>query len=471
VILLVDLLHRAGSIEYFYTDDGVYPVATHEAVSGLYGGSSLHGLSGDLWFQQLLFVIAAIAAIALILGYRTRLVAIVSLLLLVSLQARNPLVLNGADRLLRVLLFLSILTPLGERWSIDALRRGTARATVVGFSTVALLAQPIVVLTQNAVLKRRGETWYAGEAMEIALANDVMTIYLGNVLASYSSLLAVLTLLWVTLLAGSSVFLLLTSGRVRAFFALVYVTAFIGMLPVMSVGLFPLVLIASVLPFLTTPFWDGVASLVPSRWVTDYRPRPSQLGPLGRRPIERRVLDSLGQRGYGSATSFVVEFGRSVLTVVAVIALVWIVLFGVSHATDISAPAEMESTFPNEQRWGLYSPDPSQAYSWYVAEAQTEHGSTIDIPNGREVTTDRPPDASQEYETFRHRKHMESVRDSAGNDGGGLIAEEYATWVCEEASEYDLVVEEVIVHRLYQPSPIDGEFEEKRTLTLLEHSC
>jgi len=95
IILLIDLVHRAGSMGLFYTDGGVYPVAAYEATYGQYTGLSLHALSGDLWFQQLLFVVAALFAVAYILGYRTRLVGFVSLLLLLSLQARNPAVLNG----------------------------------------------------------------------------------------------------------------------------------------------------------------------------------------------------------------------------------------------------------------------------------------------------------------------------------------------------------------------------------------
>ncbi|WP_440766436.1 HTTM domain-containing protein [Natronorubrum sp. DTA7] len=472
LIILVDLLHRARDMRYFYTDDGVYPVALYEATSSLYDGYSLHGLSGELWFQQLLFAVAAAFAIALILGYRTRLVALVSLLLLVSLQVRNPLVLNGADRLLRVLLLVAVLVPLGERWSIDALRRGTARTTVVGFTTAALLVQPIAVLTQNAILKHGGDTWFAGEAIGIALANDVMTIYLGNHLGKYPALLEALNWIWVTLLTGSVVFLLCTTGRLRAVFALAYIGAFLGMLPVMSVGLFPLVLIAAVLPFLTAPFWDSAASLIPSRPLIDRLPTASHLGPIGRPPVERRVLDALLRRGHESITSFAVTYGRSLKTVVGVIFLVWILAFSASHATGMAVPDEMESNLPDEQRWGLYTPDPSQSYSWYAAEAETKDGATFNAFNGEAVVSDRPPDASQEYETFRHRKYMESVRNSAGNEPTEMISGEYANWVCDQLSPYlgdDL--ETVTIHRFIQQSPVDGEYEEPRQITLVEQRC
>jgi hypothetical protein len=258
-ILLFDLVTRAAHLEFFYTDSGVYSLTAYEETYGRYTGLSIHALSGELWFQRFLFALAGLFAVALTVGYRTRLVGFVSLVLLFSLHARNPAVLNGGDRLLLVLLLIALLTPLGERWSIDALRRGSARPAVCSFGTAALLVQPLVVFTTNAMLKREGDTWYAGDALEIALANDTMTVYLGNHLGTYTSLLEILTWLWVLLLSGSVVFLLLTDGRLRALFALAYVGAFAGMVVTMSVGLFPFVLAASVLPFLTTPFWEALA--------------------------------------------------------------------------------------------------------------------------------------------------------------------------------------------------------------------
>jgi len=193
LVILVDLLHRAQHIRLFYTDEGAYPVAAYEATYSQYTGYSIHALSGDLWFQQLLFLVAGLFALAFLVGYRTRLVGLLSLLLLFSLHARNPAVLNGADRLFRVLLVVGLLAPLGERWSVDALRRRSARSRVASFGTAAVLLQPVVVLSANAVLKHEGETWYAGDALELALRNDAMRRGLGEVIVNYPGLLTLLT--------------------------------------------------------------------------------------------------------------------------------------------------------------------------------------------------------------------------------------------------------------------------------------
>ncbi len=472
VVLLLDLLYRAGDIEAYYTDAGAYPLEVYEATYPQFNGLSIHALSGELWFQQFLFLVAGVFAVALIVGYRTRLVAAVSLVLLFSLHARNPAVLNGGDRLLRVLLLIALVTPMGERWSIDALRRGSARPAVASFATAALLVQPVVVFTQNAILKHRGDTWYSGDAVQIALANDVMTVHLGNHVSAYPALLEVLNWAWVVLLAGSGVFLLVTSGRLRALFALVYIGSFVGLLASVSVGLFPLVLIATVIPFLTTPFWETLARFVPSRW-GDRFPSASALGPLGRPPIERRALESVREYGYDRAASFTQEYGRSLLSIVGVLLLCWVLLFSATHVSDHDVPDAIEPEFPNEQRWGLYAPDPSTTYSWYIIEAELENGSTVDAFDGGEVVTERPADASQQFDTFRDRKFMETVRDSGRDDTNNVTAERYAEWGCEQANAtHDDAVEHLEVYRYVQDSPVDGEFEDPRgPFTVIEREC
>jgi hypothetical protein len=453
--LLVDLIHRASYIELFYTDQGVYTLSTYASTYGQYDGLSIHAASGSLWFQQFMFLVAGLFAIAFILGYRTRLAGAISLVLLVSLHARNPAVLNGGDLLFRILLFVSLLSPLGERWSVDALRRGAAQSSVATIGTVVLLLQPIVVFTSNAILKHGGDHWYAGEGLKIALSNDVMTVYLGNILVEYASLLPVLNYIWVVLLAGSALFLLVPTGRLRAVVALAYMGAFAGMMMTMSVGIFPLALVASVTPFLTAPFWDALTRRVPSEWI-DRLPTPAQLGPFGKPSIERRLLETVRGRDHERVASYIVSYAQSLVTMVGLLVLVWMLMFAADDATEFDVPSEVDYEYLYQQNWGLYAPDPAESYSWYVVEADLETETVIAEIEGISQRFDRPPDASQEYATFRHRKYLQSVR-SSGEDEAGSIATRYAEWACEQVStNRDSRVETVRLYRMYQPSPVDG---------------
>jgi hypothetical protein len=451
----------------FYTDQGAYPVAAYEVTYTQYTGVSIHALSGDLWFQQFMFLVAGLFAVAMLVGYRTRLVTVVSFLLLVSLHARNPAVLNGGDKLFRVLLFLAVLPPTGERWSIDALRRGSARETVASFGTAAVLIQPVVVFTANAILKHRGTNWYAGEALEIALLNDAMRIGLGNVIVEYPALMTALNYGWITLLAGSSVFLLLTVGRLRTLAALAYISAFIGMLSAMAVGLFPLVLTASILPFLTAPFWDRLAARVPAGWI-ERVPDSDQFGPLGKPPLERRLLDRL----QGDSRTVAVRGPRVLLTSVAILAFLWILVFAASDVTGRDVPDQIDYEHLDQQSWGLYAPDPTTAYSWYVVEAELDDGTRVDAIDGGAVDFDRPPDGSDAYKTFRHRKFMRLVWNSGEGDTSRLVADSYGEWACRQANErYDGRADRVTVYRMYQSTPLDGSYEEPGKHLTLQRDC
>ncbi len=467
--LLGDLLYRALYFEMFYTDSGVYPLSTAEVSYTQFNGWSLHLLSGELWVQQLLFVLAGLFAVAFIVGYRTRLVGFVSLVLLFSLHGRNPAVLNGGDRLLRVLLLVMLVAPIGERWSVDALRRGSARKTVASFGTAALLAQPLAVFTANAIEKHEGETWYTGDGLEIAMRNDTMSIFLGDVLTEFPGLMTLLNYMWIGLLAGCVVLLLLPVGRVRALAALAYLGAFAGMGLTMSVGVFPYALAASVIPYLTPPFWDLLARFVPRRW-TDRLPDASWLGPLGRSPLEHRLLDRIRSAGYRSVAGYTAAYARSLLTIAGLLMLVWIVLFTAVDLGEYEIPGEDSQL--DQQTWGLYAPDPSEGYSWYITQAELSNGSAVDALDGGTVTFDRPPDAADEYDSFRHRKYLQTVR-SSGTGTTGQISLSYIDWACEQATaRYGETVESVELYQMYQPSPLDGSFDEEPSkISIVSDTC
>ena len=80
---------------------------------------SIHLANGTPQFQAVLFFLQALFAIGLLIGYRTRLITLLSWLLLTSLHARFRAILGGGDEYLRILLFWSLFLPLGARYSVD----------------------------------------------------------------------------------------------------------------------------------------------------------------------------------------------------------------------------------------------------------------------------------------------------------------------------------------------------------------
>ena len=118
-LLLSDLITRSVDLRAHYTDLGIL---TRERLVdwGQKSSYSLHAFGGDRLSQAALFLVAGAFASMLLVGYRTRLAAFVSWLLLCSLQGRNYIILQGGDDILRVMLFWSMFVPIGARFSVDA---------------------------------------------------------------------------------------------------------------------------------------------------------------------------------------------------------------------------------------------------------------------------------------------------------------------------------------------------------------
>ncbi len=119
LVLLTDLLIRSFDLIDFYTDAGVLTRSNWlKATNELHW--SLHAASGQWWFQGILFILAAVVCCCLIIGYRTRLMAVLCWILTVSIINRNVFILQGGDELIAVLTFWAMFLPLNARFSVDA---------------------------------------------------------------------------------------------------------------------------------------------------------------------------------------------------------------------------------------------------------------------------------------------------------------------------------------------------------------
>ncbi|MFC8453410.1 HTTM domain-containing protein [Kitasatospora sp. NPDC057223] len=79
--------------------------------------------TGRLWFE-LVYHLAVLAALLVVLGWRTRASGVVFMVTLLSLQNRNVFVGDGGDNVLHVMALYLVFTRCAEVWSLDARRRG-----------------------------------------------------------------------------------------------------------------------------------------------------------------------------------------------------------------------------------------------------------------------------------------------------------------------------------------------------------
>ena len=125
-VVLVDLLIRSTDLEAHYSNLGVLPLHVLYEHNWNPYELSVHTMSGLWQVQAGLFLLAGAAAGALLLGYHTRLMTAVSWALLISVQNRNPLIAQGGDDLLRMLLFWGFFLPWGRVYSLDSRKKRRA---------------------------------------------------------------------------------------------------------------------------------------------------------------------------------------------------------------------------------------------------------------------------------------------------------------------------------------------------------
>src|SRR5688572_2782764 len=104
LFILYDLISRSLDLTAHYTDVGTVPRSF--LLQNFWGPAyfSLHMWTGTALGIALIFLIHGLAAVGLLLGYRTRLMTFIVWLLLASLHTRHPLILHSGDDLLRVIL-------------------------------------------------------------------------------------------------------------------------------------------------------------------------------------------------------------------------------------------------------------------------------------------------------------------------------------------------------------------------------
>jgi len=202
-LLLVDLARRAQVLSVFYTNAGLYP--NHRLLWSPpreYALSFLFALSSELEVSAAFGVIALIY-LALLVGWHTRWMQVLSWLSFVSLTVRVDPLAHGADFVLSALLLWTAFLPLGRRFSLDALLaslrepeeqscselevRAAARddSPVLSWAVLAATLQLSVIYYFNAIHKS-GWTWRTGSAVHYLVHQERVVTQLGLFLREHA---------------------------------------------------------------------------------------------------------------------------------------------------------------------------------------------------------------------------------------------------------------------------------------------
>jgi len=434
LLILVDLASRARLLAENYTDFGVQPRTAVLAYFEPGFLPSLHMLAGSLRFEVALFVLGALAAALLLVGYRTWLATALSWLLLDSLHGRNGLVLDGGDHLLRHLLFWSLFLPLGARWSLDARRRGAPPSdrVVCSPASAALLLQTAGMFFLTGLLKTGPEWTTDGTAIQYALSRRWWLQPFGAWLLANPALPRLLTpsVRWFELLGPLALFVPFYTTQIRLLLVPAFWVFMGGLGLGLALNLFPWITGLGMLTFVPSPFWDA----------------------LGRRARMFRADVESGAR-QGSGVAF-----RLVQAVVLGL-LVLMLFVGAGHVDERLAPpralGDVALGLHMKQGWAMYAPSPRRIDVWFEHRGRLANGAPVDLDRatGGESWTARVERAWQDYRFKYYLQKLAEPRWEAQ-------VVPYAQWLCREWNadrSGGARLDWIDVSAAVQPISLDGE--------------
>jgi hypothetical protein len=331
-----------------------------------------------------LFAVALCAALALLIGYRSRLAAGVSFFLLLSLHQRNPTILHGGDNLLRYLLLWMALLPSGMRWSVTARRSEEPPRGVASVASFGFLLQLCIVYWLTVSYKWNPDWLTDHTAIGLALEYDAFATRWGETMAGLTSLNAMLTplVLAAELVLPFVVWCPWRTASLRSWVVLAFVLFhLVGLAPAFHLGIFPWVCAIGWCAFLPGELWDHLDRA---------RGPDSTLGGGLRAGSGAPVAG--GRLGDGLA-------GLSLALTLAASA---------QSAGLASLPPPLDRTtriLGMQQEWNMFA-RPSRLDGWFLVVGRRVDGSTVDLRRGGAPDPRRPSSIAESNRNTAWRKYL-----------------------------------------------------------------
>ncbi len=392
-LMLKEALYHIFLASTFYSDSSIVPRAALDQTvfSGRF--SLMSGLA-ESWMAIAFFILWALVALGLLLGWQTRVMSLLNFVLLLSMINRDPFLVTGAEIAMIALAFWSLFLPLGRCYSLDA-RRSPQPPTAYAFPVRMIQIQVALVYIFTAIFKLEGQSWPNGYAIYMALQVRLYTFPLGDWFLANApfGLLQILTFLTLVIEAGivPLVFAPILQPYLRAIGLLLGVALHIGIGLLMAIPNFPLVMLTSYLLFFDSRWVNAL-----EQWIqkaTDERMQFSKMrAECADKTVERKGCGGLlagmargtMQGGYRAALAAFLLFCMTVI------------IWGNLLNDDVLANNLNLNPMPPDwntallslelsQTWSLFAPEPLQHDGWFILAGTFTDGRVVD------VQTDAPP--------------------------------------------------------------------------------
>ncbi|MCF8448832.1 MAG: hypothetical protein K9G49_03080 [Taibaiella sp.] len=391
LVVIIDLLTRFSDLTAHYSEDGVLPLSLLFSHYWNPWYWSIVTVSGNIVFTCIFFIVTITAALLLFAGYRPRIMTVICWVGMLSIQNRNPVLYQGGDDLLRMLLFWSVFLPLNT----DITEKTPKKINTV--ATMAIMSQALFGMFFSGLFKGSEEWWKEGSAIYYALSLDQLARPAGLWLSRQYSLTVVLTrFVYIVEISLFPLFLMpFWREGMRTIIAAAIACLFTGIMLCMMIGIFPLCYLATVALFLPHSLWEQISkSGINAKMVTALQ------------WCQRWLIYEKRCRTFSMHW-----VSQSVLGFTFTLILLWnIASLPVSPIYFPFGLDPVMYTLRLNQSWGMFAPTVMKQDGWLVCAATLNDNTTADLnAPDLKLSFDKPANVLARYKNDRWRKYTEQL--------------------------------------------------------------
>ncbi len=413
-LLLVDLIYRLTLLKTFFSDEGVIPRSAMFDWNELF--ISINYISGTWEIQLYIFLVAIAAAICLILGYKTRVAAIVSWVLVLSMHNRNLFILQGGDDYLRMVLFWGCFLPWHKVLSLDSLKRpGPETYRVFSLPGFALLAQICIIYVTTSIYKSGADWVPDGTAVYYGLHLDQFARPFAKIVREYPGFMTFASYFWWHFCLALPIF------YIFPFFNSFFRTTAIVLIIVFHIltgsffmlGMFPWIGSVGQLGLLPTSVCDKIFDFFGKRFTNQKVQLTSMFEKLPRLFGSKPELQAQPVKAES-------KLDRYYRQGIILLALSFVVIYNIEAVgvargkMDYFLPGDVSGIgifFRLDQRWAMFSPGVTREDGWYIMKATLNDGSEVDIfQDDGVIRYEKIDDLKSMFKRPRWRKFLENWR-------------------------------------------------------------
>lgn len=471
LILFADTAIRMTDIPAMYTDWGSLSRASLLELGWNPYWFSLHMGTGVANGIAVLMTLQLLCAVGLLLGWRTRQMTFWSWLFLISVHSRNPMVLNGGDIYLRVVLFWMLFLPWGQTWSLDA-RAGRSDTrwwtpslsengkAVRSLAGIGVLFQ-ISAVYWFAALPKTDPAWTSTyTATSLALMLDTFITPFGKFFReTFWNWLPTMTFLVIRWeFYGPWLWWFpFDKGQMRTLGVLGFIGMHTGFGTCMELGLFAWIGVCMPLVLLPAWFWEKPARKLTAYWDSKAATRWVDPHPYG----QESPLRWFPREFFYYAVIFYT--------------LLWN-MGNENLSPNLRLPANSQwfgQMTRLDQRWNMFSPGPLTEDGWFVIEGTRRDGSKVDMwtPGAPEtVSFEKPEWIAYTFPNERWRKYMMNLW-MADNSRYRLPLGQYLTRKFNSKARGPREVVEFKIYYMKEVTNPDGSEQPPEKVMIWHHWC